>query len=122
VAPSVFVTARSTRGSASTADVAELFVELSSGIAGGPATVAVLESVPVNVDDRSAVTVYVAESPTSRSAVVLNDPLPLAVQLEPAEAVHVQVAPLRLAGSASVTAIGVVPLRGYGPLLVATTV
>jgi hypothetical protein len=55
--PSVLVTARLTRGSASTADVAELFVELSSGIDAGPATVAVFESVPVKVDASVAVMV-----------------------------------------------------------------
>ena len=49
--------------------------------------------------------------------VVLGD-----IQLEPAEAVHVQVATLRAAGSVSVTTTGAVPVRGYGPLLVATTV
>ena len=63
-----------------------------------------------------------AESPTSRLAVVLNDPLPLAVQLEPTEAVHVHVAELSPAGKVSVTTTGAVPVRGYGPLLVATTV
>ena len=57
MAPSVLVTARLTRGSASTADVAVLSVALSSGIAAGPATVAVLESVPVNVDASVAVAV-----------------------------------------------------------------
>lgn len=111
-----------TRGSARTADVAELFVALSSGIVAGPATVAVLERVPVNVDASVAVIVYVAESPTSRLAVVLNDPLPLAVQSDPAEALHVHVAEVSPAGNVSVTTIGAVPVRGYGPLLVATTV
>ena len=53
---------------------------------------------------------------------MLNDPLPLAVQLDPAEAVQVHVAELSPAGSVSVTTTGTVPLRGYGPLLVATTV
>ena len=53
---------------------------------------------------------------------VLSEPLPLAVQLDPAEAVHVQVAALSPAGSVSVTTTGAVPVRGYGPLLVATTV
>ena len=53
---------------------------------------------------------------------MLNDPLPLAVQLEPAEAVHVHVADVSTTGSVSVTTTGAVPVRGYGPLLVATTV
>ena len=53
---------------------------------------------------------------------MLNDPLPLAVQLDPGEAVHVHVAALSPAGSVSVTTTGAVPLRGYGPLFVATTV
>jgi hypothetical protein len=44
------------------------------------------------------------------------------VQLEPADAVQVHVAELSAAGSVSVTVIAAVPVRGYGPLLVATTV
>jgi hypothetical protein len=55
--PSVLVTARLTRGSASVAVVAELFVESSSGIEAGPATLAVFDSVPVNVDTSVAVMV-----------------------------------------------------------------
>jgi hypothetical protein len=55
-------------------------------------------------------------------AVVLSEPLPLAVQLDPAEATQVHVAEVRPAGNVSVTLIGAVPLRGYGPLFVATTV
>ena len=43
---------------------------------------------------------------------VLNDPLPLAVQLDPADAVHVHVAALSPAGNVSVTTIGAVPVRG----------
>ena len=99
-----------------------LFVASSSGIDAGPATVAVFERVPVNVELKVAVIVYVAESPASRLAVVLKEPLPLAVQLDPADAVHVHVAPMRPAGKVSVTTTGAVPVRGYGPLLVATTV
>ena len=123
VAPSVLVTPRLTRGSATVAAVAELFVESSSGIEAGPATVAVFDSVPVNVDASVAVMVYVAEPPTTRLAVVLSEPVPLAAaQVEPVEAVHVHVAEVRTAGSVSVTAIAAVPDRGNGPLLVATTV
>ena len=55
--PSVLVTPRLTCGSASTAAVAVLSTELSSGIAPGPATVAVFDSVPVNVADSVAVIV-----------------------------------------------------------------
>ena len=58
---------------------------------------------PVNVDASVAVMVYVAVSPTSRLAVVLSEPLPLAVQVDPADAVHVHVAALSPAGKASVT-------------------
>jgi hypothetical protein len=57
VAESVLVTPRFTRGSVSVAVVAELFVELSSGIDVGPATVAVFDNVPVNVEDSVAVIV-----------------------------------------------------------------
>ena len=56
-APSVLVTPRFTRGSAGVADVAVLLAGVSSGIVPGPATVAVLESVPVNVDASVAVMV-----------------------------------------------------------------
>ena len=107
--PSVLVTPRLARGSATTAEVAVLSAAVSSGMAAGPATFAVLESVPVNVDARVAVIVYVAEAPTARLAVVLSEPLPLAVQLDPADAVHVHVATLSPAGRASVTTTGAVP-------------
>ena len=55
--PSVLVTPRLTRGSATTAEVAVLSAALSSGIAAGPVAVAVLESVPVKVEANVAVMV-----------------------------------------------------------------
>ena len=103
--------------------MAELLVESSSGMVPGPATLAVFDNVPVNVELNVAVIVYVAVPPTKRLAVVLSEPLPLAAaQVEPADAVHVHVAEDSEAGSVSVTVIGAVPVRGYGPLFVATTV
>jgi hypothetical protein len=51
------VTLRFTRGSASTAEVAVLLEASSSGMAAGPAAVAVLDKVPVKVGDNVAVIV-----------------------------------------------------------------
>jgi len=121
--PSVLVTPRSTCGWATTADVAELLAALSSGIPAGPVAVAVFDSVPVNPDDSVPVMVYVAESPASRLALVVNEPDPLAVaQLDPLDATHVHVAEVRAAGNVSETVTAAVPDDGYGPPFVATTV
>ena len=65
------------------------------------------------------VAVKVAVPPTSRSTAALGFPLPLAGQLEPAEAVQVQLTPVISAGKTSVTVAPVTPL---GPAFVTTIV
>src|SRR2546427_779315 len=83
----------------------------------GAVTVATLVIVPVPVT--VAVAVNVAVPPASRSTAALRLPLPLAGQLEPADAAHVQVTPETWAGKLSVT---VAPLATSGPALLATIV
>ena len=74
---------------------------------------AVFVSVPVALEERVPVAVKVAVPPTARFTVVAMSPLPLAAaQLEPAEAVQVQLTPVRLAGKVSVTGA---PVAGAGP-------
>ena len=105
-------------GRYSRAIVEELFDEFGSAIPLGVATVAVLVSVPVAVLDVCAVRLNVAVPFTARLTVALMLPAPLGEpQLEPAEAVQVHVALLKLAGSTSVT---VAPVTAIGPLLVTT--
>src|SRR2546425_100546 len=83
----------------------------------GAVTVATLVIVPVPVTVAAAVNVAVP--PARRSTAALRLPLPLAGQLEPAEAAHVHVTPLSWAGKLSVT---VAPVTALGPALVATIV
>src|SRR5712671_208326 len=66
-----------------------------------------------------ALTVKVAVPPLSRLTAAAMLPLPLAGQLEPAEAAQVQAPKVRLAGALSVTVAAVTAL---GPLLLATRV
>ena len=103
--PSVFVTARSTCCTIVVVSVAWLFAGVGSIEPAGIDTVAVFDNVPAVADAVTVpVTVKVAvpdDVSVTRSA-TLPEPLPLA-QLEPAEAVHVQIAPTRAAGSGSLT-------------------
>jgi hypothetical protein len=85
----------------------------------GTAAVAVLLSVPVALAAMVALTVYVAVPPLSRVTLWLMFPDPLAGQLDPADALHVQLTPVRLAGKVSVT---VAPVTLLGPLLVTVMV
>lgn len=86
----------------------------------GKATDAVLVNVPVAVLAVCAVKLNVAVPLTSKLTVVLMFPLPPGTaQLEPADAVQVQVALLKVAGKTSVT---VAPVTAIGPLLVTTIV
>jgi len=86
----------------------------------GKATEAVFPSVPVAVLATCAVKLKVAVPPTARLTVALIFPLPPGTaQLEPAEAVQVQVALLNAAGKLSVM---VAPVTAMGPLLVTTMV
>lgn len=99
--------------------VAELLAALGSVIPAATATVALLASDPVAVDRIVAVRVNVAVPLGSRSTVVLMLPLPDAGHVDPAVAVQVHVAPVRLAGKVSVT---VVPIAADGPAFDATIV
>ena len=84
----------------------------------GAVTVAVFVIVPepaVTV----AVAVNVAVPPLSRLMLALTSPLPLAGQVEPAEATQVHVTPETCAGKTSLT---VAPVTALGPALLATIV
>src|SRR2546422_7698908 len=97
--------------------VAELFPDGSLTPAG-----AVMVAVFVIVPEPAvtvAVAVKVAVPPASRSTAALRLPLPLAGQLDPAEAAQVHVTPLTWAGKLSVT---VAPITALGPALLATIV
>ncbi len=86
----------------------------------GTVTVTVLFCAPVVPGGTVPVTVKVAVPPTSRvTAAVSPDGPPLVGQLEPADAVHVQVKLLNAAGSGSLT---VAPATTLGPRFVATIV
>ena len=115
----VFVIARSAIGVKVSVSVALLLPGVGSVVPDGTDTVAVLLSVPVADALTVALTVYVAVPLASRFTVSLMLPLPEAVQLEPADAVHVQVTPVKLAGIVSLT---VAPVTSLGPLFVATIV
>src|SRR5258707_15442189 len=85
--------------------VALLFVMSGSMMPGGGVTVAVFDSAPAALLSSVAVAVNVAVPPRRRSTVWLMFPEPLATpQLEPSEAAHVHVTPMRLPGKVSVTA------------------
>ena len=79
----------------------------------GSTTVAVFVSVPAAaVDTTVALTVNVTDPPDRTLTVAEMLPEPDAGQLDPADAVHVQVTPERLAGIVSVT---VAPTIAEGP-------
>lgn len=119
VAPSVFVIDRSAVGTKVSVSVAALLPGVGSVTPPGAATVAVFDRDPVAVDITDAVNVYVAVPLGSRVMVSLMLPVPENPQLEPAEAVQVQVAPVSVDGNVSVT---VAPVAVDGPVLVATMV
>ena len=118
-APSVLVIDRSAVGFNVSVSVAALFAAVGSVTPAATAAVAVFASVPVGVEAMVAVRVKVAVPLGSRSTVVLMLPEPDAGHVEPPEAVHVQVAPERLAGSVSVM---VVATAADGPAFEATMV
>ena len=99
--------------------VAELFPGVGSVEPPGRATDAVFESVPVAVDTTVALTVNVTE-PAARTLIEAEMlPDPDAGQLDPTEAVQVQVTPESVAGIVSVT---VAPVIADGPAFEATMV
>jgi len=117
VTPSVFVIARSAVGVMTVLlSVAELF-PAGSFVPAGAVTVAVLVIVPLPVT--VAVTVNVAVPPLVTSTSAFRFPLPLAGQLDPADAAQVHVTPESCAGKMSVT---VAPTTALGPALLATIV
>ncbi len=111
-----FVTARSPPSKIESVSVAELLPETGSLVFAGVATLAVFDSEPLAFAANVPFTVIVALPPIGKLTVVLMLlPLPLgAVQVEPVGAVHVQVTPLSVAGTLSVT---VARLAAFGPAL-----
>ena len=97
--------------------VAELLAVGESVTPAGAVTVATFVIVPVPVT--VAVAVNVAVPPASRLTAALMLPLPLAGQLDPADAAQVQAPPESCAGKLSVT---VAPVTALGPALLATIV
>ena len=106
--PSVLVIDTSARRLMVVVSVAELFAGVGSVAPPGKATPAVFDNVPVAVEMRVAFTVKVTEPPdrTLTEAAMLPDPE--AGQLEPADAEHVHVTPVRLTGMVSVTVADVI--------------
>ena len=117
--PSDLVMLRSAVGTSVSVSVALLLLLVGSVTVTGTATEAVLDSDPVLVDTIDAVSVYVAVPSDNRVTVSLMLPVPENPHEEPADAAHVQVAPVSDGGNASVT---VAPETFDGPLLVATIV
>jgi hypothetical protein len=99
--------------------VAELFAGVGSVDPPGRATVAMFDSVPVAVDETVAFTLKVTEPPERMLTEAAMLPDPEAGQLEPADAAHVHVTPVRLAGIVSVAVADVI---AEGPAFDATTV
>src|SRR2546426_51771 len=97
--------------------VAELFPAGSLVPAGAAidAVLVIVPEAPVTV----ALAVNVAVPPANRLTAALRLPLPLAGQLDPAEAAHVHATPETWAGKLSVT---VAPTTALGPALLATIV
>ena len=118
-APSVLVIDRSAVGFNVSVSVAVLFAAVGSVTPAATAAVAVFASMPVAAEAMVAVRVKVAVPLGSRSTVVLMLPEPDAGHVEPAEAVHVHVAPERLAGSVSLM---LVATAADGPAFEATMV
>src|SRR5438093_828250 len=100
--------------------VALLFARLGSVIPPGGVTVAVFDRVPEALMLSVPVAVNVTVLPEMRFTIWLMFPEPLgAPQLEPAEAVHVQVIVVSAAGKGSVT---IAPVTRLGPALVTAIV
>jgi hypothetical protein len=110
--PSVLVIDTSARRVMVVVSVAELLAGVGSVDPPGRAIAAVFDSVPVAVDTTVALTVNVTEPAARMLTEAAKLPEPEAGQLEPADAVHVHVTPVRLAGTVSVT---VAPVIADGP-------
>src|SRR5262245_37756959 len=113
--PSLLAMARSASGVRASVSVAESLPATGSATPAGAATVAVLDKLPMAEAAIVPVSAYVSTPPGARSTECRMLPEPLAGQLEPALAEHVQVTPERIPGTLSVTlAAGAV----LGPALV----
>src|SRR6266550_7200218 len=119
VTPSVFVIDRSALGAIWVSLSVALLLPGGSFRPAGAVTVAVFVIVP-EAAVTVAVAVNVAVPPTSRLMLAFRLPLPLAGQLDPAEAVRVQVTPLSCAGKTSLTVAPVA--AASGPALLTTIV
>jgi len=119
VTPSVLVIDRSAVGTNVSVSVAVLLAGVGSVVPPGRATLAVLASVPVAVAEMMPVSANVAVPPASNETVALIAPEPDAGHDDPADAAHVHVAPVIVAGTVSVT---VPPVTTDGPELEATIV
>src|SRR5262245_48355983 len=110
---------RSAAGVRVSVSVALLLAGLGSVTPPGAAMAAVLLMLPAAAREAVVFTVKVAVPVASRLTMALMFPVPLAGQVDPAEAVQVQVTLVRSAGKVSVTAA---PITGLGPALPATMV
>ena len=91
-----------------------LLFELGSLVPAGGVTVAVLTKFPVALEITKPLAIKVIVPPFKISTLALMLPVPLAGQLEPALAVHVQVTPVMVAGKLSTT---FAPTAALGPAL-----
>jgi len=105
VAPSVLVIDRSAVGTNVSVSVAVLLAVFGSVTPAATVAVAVLGSDPVAVEDTVAVRVNVAVPLGNRSTVVAMLPVPEEGHVDPADAVHVHVAPDSVPGRVSATAV-----------------
>ena len=96
-----------------------LLAGVGSIVPDGTETVAVFVTVPLAADEIMAGTVNVAVPPATRSTLAAMLPVPEAGHVEPADAAHVQVPKVTLAGAVSVT---VAPTTPPGPALDTTMV
>ena len=112
------VMARSAFGLTDVVSVAELLPGLGSFAPIAAATLAVLAIEPVAEPITVPVTENITEPATAMSIVSLSEPVPLEGQA-PFTAVHVQVTPVRVAGTTSTT---LAPTASEGPALETATV
>src|SRR6187399_2910031 len=123
VAPFDLVTDRSAVGVAAAVTLSVSTALLLAGVGSiapdGSETVAVFVTVPLAAVEIIAGTVNVAVPPARRSTLAVTLPVPVAGHFDSADAVHVQVPKVALAGAAFVT---VAPVTPPGPALLTTMV
>ncbi len=113
------VTVRSACALSVSVSVALSFAAFGSVTPPGAAIVAVLASDPVADAATVPVAVKVAVPPTGRLTAAAMSPLPLAGQVAPPAAAHVQLMPVKIPENVSLT---VAPVTALGPALLATIV